>query len=458
MVHTDAEFPPLGNPALLQGICDDSVGAINRLHETYGRMVVFPSGPDRTVFAFGPEANHAVFGDTSLYHMIGPVGPKGSAQRSFQLGLLGLNGKQHLEHRRMLHPALRKDASLAMVEPIQRLVQKFLDGWQVGTKIDLYASMKELSLSFAAQLLFGLPGISRGVELTSTFQQWLDAYIACLFEMTLPVAAPPGSYERMLDTAETLAGHFRELIADRRGILRDEDADLLAIMLRARDAGRIGDPELIGEMHTLLNASYQTTATALTWTLFLLHQHPEVLGRLHSSFQGGGTSEPALLEGVIKESMRLMPPVIFTHRRASRPAELLGVPFPQGTTVFVGFYVTHHLAETFVEPEVFNPDRWAGLSVSPYAYLPFAAGARMCMGAVIAMELFKVAIPAVVRRYRLEIPVGARIDRHASLTLGVENLPATIRAQDGRFMSVPVFGNVHEMVRLPGMPPARVAA
>src|SRR4051812_46571373 len=113
--RTPGAFPPTGSPESLAGICTDSVAAISRLHREYGPMVVFPNGTDRTVFAFGPEANRAVFGDTNLYHMIGPVGPKGSAQRAFHLGLLGLNARQHLDHRRMLQPVLRKEAAVAQV-------------------------------------------------------------------------------------------------------------------------------------------------------------------------------------------------------------------------------------------------------------------------------------------------------------------------------------------------------
>jgi cytochrome P450 len=454
----------VGSPALLQDICDDSVGCLMRLEREYGALVAFPKGGELTVFAFGPEANRAVFADPQLYHIVGPPGPRGSSHRRFQQGLLGLNGAQHTSHRRLLMPALAKEAVLAQTGAMHDLVDRCLESWRPGQRIDLYQAMKQFSLDLAGKLLFGLDEIPRAPALAAAFQSWLDSYISCLFAMSLPAVAPPGSYEQMLAKAEELEAHFQELIALRRLNLRHGDRDLLSVLLAAHEAGRINDTELIGEMHTLLNASYQTTASALTWTLLLLAQHPEVTRALCEPSDGprmgaNAAAYAALLDGVIKESMRLLPPVVFTARRLTAPATLLGCPLPAGTFVMVSIYVTHHQAETFPEPERFLPERWQGRSVSPYAYLPFAAGPRMCLGTMFSMQLFQIAIPAILRRYRLALSPGTRVDRHSNLTLGVRgNLPATVLAQDGRFECVPLTGNIHEMVQFPMPDVGRAAA
>src|SRR4051794_26298466 len=88
---------PVGSPALIDDICTDSVGAMVRVRREHGPIVAFPKGGgEQTVFAFGPDANHAVFSDPHQYHIVGPPGPKRSSQRKFQQGLFGLNGNQHL--------------------------------------------------------------------------------------------------------------------------------------------------------------------------------------------------------------------------------------------------------------------------------------------------------------------------------------------------------------------------
>ncbi len=451
---------PAGCPALLQDLCSDSVGCLTRLYQQYGPLVAFPKGSDLTVVAYGPEANRAVFTDPDLYYIVGPPGPRGSAQRRFQQGLFGLNWEKHREHRRLLMPAFRKEAVLAQAEVMTALVERSLDRWRPGQTLDLFAAMKELSLDIAGKLLFGLDEIPQAPEIAADFQDWLDNYISCLFAMILPVEAPPGSYERMLATGEQLEAHFRRLLQLRQERLRDGDTDLLAVLLKACQAGLISETEVIGEMQTLLNASYQTTASALTWMLLLLAQHPQVLRELFEQLSANpGPQEVPLLDCVVKESLRILPPVVFTARRLLRAATLCGQPLPEGAFVIVSFYVTHHQAETFAEPERFLPERWLGRSVSPYAYVPFAVGPRMCLGTAFSLQLFQIVVPAVLRRYRLELSPGTRVDRHSNLALGIRgSLPVTVLPQDGHFRAAPLTGNIHDMVHFPEAGPGRLAA
>jgi cytochrome P450 len=358
-------------------------------------------------------------------------------------------------------PAMTREAVRSQADAMARIVDDFLDTWHPRGQIDLYASMKELALIIAGKLLFGLEEIPNSRAVTELFQDWLDSHIACAFEMVLPAKAPPGSYERVLRTAEELETQFRQLIEMRRARLRPGDNDLLALLLRAHEAGRISEIEVIGEIHTMLNASYQTTASALTWTLLLLLQHADVLHALYRQVRNGRLEhrEGSLLDGVIRESLRLLPPVVFNIRMATRPTKLVGQDLPEGSYVLVSYYVTHHLPDLYPEPQRFRPERWQACRLSPYAYMPFSAGPRMCMGAAFSMQLFQIVIPAIVRRYRLALQPGTRVDRHSNLTLGVRgSLPVTVWPQDGQFTAVPLTGDIHEMVTLPPSAPQRLAA
>jgi cytochrome P450 len=165
------------------------------------------------------------------------------------------------------------------------------------------------------------------------------------------------------------------------------------------------------------------------------------------------------LNCVVKESLRILPSVVYTQRWVTENTLLAGYRVPRGCMVFTSYYVTHHMADIFPEPERFLPERWQGKEASPYAYLPFSAGARMCMGAAFATLLFKIALTKIWQRFRLEVLPGVRIDRHANLTLGVKKtLPVRLHAQDGRFERSPIVGDVLDMVALPSAPSLRQAA
>jgi cytochrome P450 len=157
-----------------------------------------------------------------------------------------------------------------------------------------------------------------------------------------------------------------------------------------------------------------------------------------------------LLDRVIKESMRVLPPVVYAPRIAMQPAELGPSRVSRGTLVVTSHYVTHHLADIYPEPDRFLPDRWLNAAPSPYAYLPFGAGPRMCIGAPFVLQMLKVAVPLLIQRFRLAVVPGVRIDRKSDITLSPRGgIPVAIRRQDHRFGTSPVQGNIHDILHLP---------
>src|SRR5262245_48154612 len=162
---------PEGDPTLLADICADSLAAITRLRQTYGPIVAFHKGNELTVFAYGPAANYEVFANTDVFQIGGgPPGPRGSSQRKYQQGLFGLNGTQHQDHRRLLMPAMSKEAVQAQAGDMAALVGRFLDGWRPGQTIDLAAAMKDLALTVTGKLLFGLAEVPGARAIAATFQ------------------------------------------------------------------------------------------------------------------------------------------------------------------------------------------------------------------------------------------------------------------------------------------------
>lgn len=459
---------PIGDPVDLEDVLADSVAGMRRLQRIYGNCVAFRNSDWYTIFAFGLECNYSVFTDTRVYHQAGYPGPKGSAQRQFMYGLFGLSGEVQTQHRRLLMPPFRKDTVERSFGAMVEVVEQALANWRPGATLDLAAAMQELSLLVTGRLLFGLNDVEPLRGVAGVFRRWLDAYHRVLFSANLPLPSPPGSYETMLASADQLAARFHELIERKRQDLRPEDMDVFALLLRAFDAGQLSEREMIGEMHTMINAAYQTTSFALMWMLFLIAEHPqaahELLGEQRRLIGDNALTLDRLpgldyLNAVVKESLRILPSVVYTQRFATENAVLAGHDVPRGSMIFTSYYVTHHLPELFPEPERFWPERWQAGDVSPYAYLPFSAGSRMCMGAGFATLLFKIALTMIAQRFRLEVLPGTHIDRHANLTLGARGpLPVRLHEQDGNFSASPITGNMLEMVSLPAMPELRRAA
>ncbi len=219
----------------------------------------------------------------------------------------------------------------------------------------------------------------------------------------------------------------------------------------------MSDMELIGQANTLFIAGHETSSNALTWTLFLLTQHPgdfaDVVDELDGVL-GGATPGVAQigklhkLEQVIKESMRLLPPAALTSRISTAPFELGPYSLPKDTIVTFGQYITHHMPELYTEPDKFIPRRWETIDPSPYEYLPFGAGPRMCIGATFAMTEIKLVLAMLLQRYRPAVQVGTQIDWHMRVTLAPRSMPMAVEAQDRQFTKQPVGGNIHELVDL----------
>lgn len=268
-----------------------------------------------------------------------------------------------------------------------------------------------------------------------------------------------GRYSRLLEFAEELEADIRMMVRLRRDNAKASD-DVLSLLIGANELEKkVADDELIGHVALLFGAAHLTTAHTLTWTLFLLAQHPAIMRDLHREIIGtmrgdcptfDEINRMPLTERVIKESMRILPASSYSQRLCAQPTMLGDVPVNRGTPVIFSQYVTHHMPEIYPEPEAFRPDRWQGAPANPYAYLPFGAGAKMCIGAPLAMTTLRTVLPAILRRYRLSVVPGSRIDgRIVATMLGPTTpVPMTIASQDGQFTSCPVTGNIHSMVRL----------
>jgi len=159
-----------------------------------------------------------------------------------------------------------------------------------------------------------------------------------------------------------------------------------------------------------------------------------------------------LLERVIKEGIRILPPVPWNARITSQITKLNDYTIPKGSEVFVSIYQTHHLPEIYSNPESFKPERWETIKPTPYEYNPFSAGPRICIGAGFAIMEIKLILAIILQQFRLEFLGSCQIDRAGLISLKPKyGMPMMVYPQDRQFdrgVGI-VKGNVREMVNLP---------
>ena len=161
-----------------------------------------------------------------------------------------------------------------------------------------------------------------------------------------------------------------------------------------------------------------------------------------------------LLDCVIKESMRLLPASAYSQRINTVAVQLGPLHLPRGTGIVFTPLVTHHLPDVYAQPEKFLPDRWETLRPSPYAYHPFGAGPRLCIGGPLATAIIRIALQRMLARFRLTVVPGSTVDVHVESTMLVPSrgLSMQIDAPDARFVASPMGGSVHELVEFDEAP------
>jgi cytochrome P450 len=408
----------------------DPIRLFEHLHKTYGNIAHYRFMGTPIVFLNDPDYIREV-----LVTQASSFVKERTVRRMKVLlgeGLITSDDPIHIRQRRIAAPAFHRQRIAAYAEQIVSIAAAQCDRWQPGQQIDIAAASMELSLEIVARTLFDtevtadIRAINDEVNTVMGLYNFLVAFPKLEWFMDLPI---PGILKFKRSKAH-LDAVVNRLVRERRAEINSgapggyggyiDKGDLLSMLLtstdeRADDEGRhtgMSDDQIRDEVLTIFLAGYETVANALTWTWYLLSQHPEIETKLHTELDAVLNGRLATLadypnlrytQQVFAESMRLYPPAWAMGRMSTKPVTLGPYTLPPGSHVFFSQYIMGRTPEYFPDPLRFDPDRFtpeAKAARAKYTYFPFGGGSRQCIGESFAWMEGTLALATIAQRWR----------------------------------------------------------
>ncbi len=348
-------------------------------------------------------------------------------------GLLTSEGEFWRRQRKLVQPAFHQDRIGAYAEVMVRFAEKIVASWQDGQMIDIHEAMSHLTLDIVAKTLFDTDVSHEAEDVGSALDFLMRKFMRQAgFAFLLPKFVPIPTNKRLQRAVRQLDRVIYGIIGQRRAS-GQMSGDLLSVLLQMQDDQGVGmtDKQLHDEIMTLFLAGHDTTANALSWTWLLLGRNPEVAVKLRVELDqvlGGRAPTPTDLprlpytDMVLRESMRLYPPVWIIGRRALKPFRLGEFELPAQTNVLMSQLLMHHDARYFPDPERFDPERWSAGDVRNgalprFGYFPFGGGPRVCIGAGFAMMEAVLLLATIAQRFQIDLIPGQTIEMLPTVTL-----------------------------------------
>ncbi len=330
----------------------------------------------------------------------------------FGEGLLTSEEPLHLKQRRLAQPAFHREKLALYAEEMVAATLRLTTDWSDRSTRNAAHDMGVLALDIVSRTLFSTQTNEESERISSA----LDEVVRTLNHLVTPwgnllLGLPTPLRRRYREALKTLDDIIYGFIAERRQH-PVATHDLLAMLLEARDietGETMPDLQLRDELMTMFVAGHDTTANALTWTLYLLAEHPEERGKVEAELDAALNGKTPTMEDVgnlpqltaaFRESLRLFPPVWILGRRALTDITNPVLPLRKGTIVLVSTAVLHRRKELFPDPDSFRPGR---LEPSHrYAFLPFGAGSRLCIGERFAWLEGILCLATILQHWRLD--------------------------------------------------------
>ncbi len=404
---------------------------LNMAHQ-YGPLATFSVGKLPVFLINHPDGVKHVLQDQNRLYSKNTIQYNSLATITGQ-GLLTSNGEFWLRQRRLAQGAFARSRLMQLDKIIAPAVQNMLDHWQQAANhaeaVDVDSEMMRLTLEVVGQALFSISLRGQAAELTGAVLTALDHIIYRARNIVVPPDFLPTLRNlRFRRALRTLDSAVDVIIQERRHALGQKD-DLLEMFLSARDeetGAQMTDQQLRDEIITMLIAGHETVASALTWAFYLLAQNPDVRLALHAETMSASLplkteslSALPLSGQVFSEALRLYPPAWVISRRAEEPDEIAGYAVPAGALVIISPYVIHRHPDFWLNAETFSPARFASPTPTAhrFAYIPFGAGPRLCIGSQFATIEAQMILSLISRDFWLELAPQTHVSMDALVTL-----------------------------------------
>lgn len=338
-------------------------------------------------------------------------------------GLLTSNGAYWLRQRRLIQPGFHPQKVRQLYTIMQATIDPFLAKLPTGASVDVYPLMNRLAFEVVVNTLFD-------IQLHAETISELGRHISDIQEFVIKdIRQPYNSWWFRL--SGQVADHKRK--ADRvrailLGVVNERKKsgkrfnDLLDMLLDARyeDSGEaMTEEQILDEIIILFIAGHETTGNALTWTLYLLAQHPEVLQRLREETTSKSIEETVAnpyINAVLQESMRLYPPAWVSDRVALEDDAYGDFTFPAGTIIALFYFGLHRSAKHWEDPLAFRPERFLSGKERSKVFFPFGSGPRLCIGNNFAMAEMALFLKSFAGSFNLT-PTASQPQMRALVTL-----------------------------------------
>ena len=427
---------PRGLPyfGCLNGLLRDPMKFWNRIANRYGGIARVPLMRGHTAYL--------VSDPTLLYELLVTNRHKyrknvryRAAVETFGAGLLLNEGEAWKRQRLLSQPAFKADYLATQVPWMAQRTAEFLDRWRAVAAeqriCDVEGEFLDLSQRLAGYYLMG-PG----------FEPIAERFCTAAIAVKNNWPRPPRSVFKLLRRrgdgwSDELAAAVRDidacvyeyLAAARRNAFANAALVTMLVEGSRAQGDEFDDKSLRDQLLTLFFAGHETTATSLSWIHYLLSEHPDVRRRLRTEVeQVLGNRQPTMqdldalhyTEQVVNEALRLYSPIHSLSRVALEADTIGGYHIPAGATIYVSLYATHRLARFWPDPNRFDPERFAPAEDERrprFAFIPFAAGHRNCVGASTAIVELKLAVAMLAQRYDLDLAPGQRVEGAAGTTM-----------------------------------------
>jgi len=420
--ETEPPLPPGPKFPPRQALRGDFMSALLQLARTYGDIVHFKLLGQPVFLLNHPDFVREVL-VTQAHNFVKGRGLKQAERIILGQGLLTTEGQVHRQQRRQIQPIFQRTSveryGPATVACALRLQKRWQAKAQNTGSFDILQEMIRLTLSVISRTTFDVDlEVDVGAQTVTSAVITLSEWIFCA--VIMPFARffeklPFGPGPRVRAAREALETLVYRMIAERRAKgLRD---DLLSLLMQEGE-GKLTDRQIRDHAMVIFLGGTESLANTLTWTWYLLSQHPEVEARLHAELQSVLGDRPPTVEDlekltytrkVLAESLRLYPPAWNLTRRTVADCEIGGYRVPAGSYIIMSQWVVHHDPRYYPEPFRFDPERWMPelqAARPKYAYFPFGGGARVCIGEHLAWLQGTLLLATLAQRWQLRLAPG----------------------------------------------------